>query len=192
MAATPDPVRVDPQVAPPTAPDWGRIWKNALRQPDVLAALLGSCRLIGHGKYGAVYRVSNVAVKIGCIAQAEAERQAWMHQQFNRALPVLAYASRVKLPAEITRRSCPVHGVLGDDEKDWNCHCGDPMAVLVMPLAKPAPAFWFHRDVREMSRKLTRALFEHFHFFWEDKPGHVMQYQGRIVLADFGEEELEW
>ncbi len=192
MAVKLAPSTADSLPGPSVTPDWGRIWKIVLRKPDVLATHLRGARLLGHGLYGAVYRVSSVAVKIGYVPEEEAERQAWVHRQFNRALPVLAYASRVKLPDEVTRRSCPIHGILGDDEKAWNCHCGDLMDVLVMPLAKPAPTFWFNRDVRKITREVIKALFEHFQFFWEDKPSHVMKYQGRIVLADFGEEGVNW
>ena len=192
MAAILEPSIAVSPADPSGTPDCGRIWKNALGKPEVLAPLLLGGRLIGHGRFGAVYHVSGVAVKIGCIPEAEAERQAWVHQQFKRALPVLAYASRIKLPDEITRRSCPIHGVLGDNEKSWNCHCGGLMDVLVMPLAKPVPTLWFNRNVRGITRGVIKALFERFQFFWEDKPGHVLQYQDRIVLADFGEEEPAW
>ena len=174
------------------AQDLGKIWSNVIKKPDVLATLLRGRQLIGHGAYGAIYHVSGMAVKIGYVPAEEAERQAWVHQHFNRALPVLAYASQVKLPDEVTHWSCPIHGGTGDDEKVWSCHCGDPMDVLVMPLAKPAPTFWFNQDVRKIARQVINALFEHFQFFWEDKPSHVLKYQGRIVLADFGEEEVDW
>jgi hypothetical protein len=192
MAVTLGPSIAVSPADPSGTPDWGRVWKNALVKPEVLATFLRGGRLISHGRYGAVYHVTGVAVKIGCIPEAESERQAWVHQQFKRALPVLAYATRVKLPDEIARRSCPIHGVLGDDEISWNCHCGGPMDLLVMPLAKPAPTLWFNRNVRGITREVTKALFERFQFFWEDKPGHVLQYQDRIVLADFGEGELDW
>ncbi len=166
------------------------IWSNALKKPDVLAMLLRGRQLIGHGAYAVIYRLSGMAVKIGSIPAEEVERQVWVHRYFNRALPVLAYASQVKLPAEVAREACPIHGCTGDDEKAWSCHCRDPMDVMVMPLAKPAPVSWFEREVRGMAREVSKALFEQFHFFWEDKPSHVMKHHGRYVLVDFGEEEM--
>jgi hypothetical protein len=175
---------------PAAAPDWERIWVSALQKPHVLSSLLRSRRLIGYGSFGAVYNVSGVAVKIGCVPPEEAERQDWVQKSFHCALPVLAYGPQIKLPEAIARRSCPIHG-LGCDPDSWYCHCGEPMDILVMPLARYGGEAWFDRKIQGTISQVQNALFERFHFFWEEKPSHLMIYDGRVVLADFGEEEVD-
>lgn len=173
------------------APDWGKIWGNALEKPESLAILLKSRKLIGQGAYGTVFNVSGVAVKIGYVPPEEAERQDWVHQNYRFALPVIAYAPRLQLPEAVTHQACPIHGK-GYDQESWNCHCGEPMDILVMPLAKYAGEAFFNLKLYKKISRLQNALCERFHFFWEEKPGHLLRYEGRIVLADFGEEEVEW
>jgi hypothetical protein len=176
---------------PQYQPDWETIWGNALQKPQVLAMLLRSRRMIGHGTYGAVYAVSGVAVKIGYVPPEEAERQNWVYSTLQAALPVIAYASQIVLPENVTRQACPVHG-LGYDEESWFCHCGEPKDVLVMPLAKYGGEAFFDSATRRLVQKVQNGLCERYHFFWEEKPSHLLKYDGRIILCDFGEEEVDW
>lgn len=167
-------------------PDWPRIWRGVLEDPPLLARLLRKRVRLGRGSYGVVYRLAGAAVKIGCIAEAEAERQAWVHERFRRALPVWAYKPCIDLPKVVTREVCPIHG----DEKlveYWSCHCGEPMDVLVMPLAWPADEAWSDPRVRETIETVKQALLDQFDFPWDDAPRNLLRYQRRILLADFGE-----
>ncbi len=171
-------------------PDWETIWGNALQKPQVLAMLLKSRKMIGHGTYGVVYAVSGVAVKIGHVPPEEAERQNWVHTTLQAALPVIAHASQIELPEAVTRQACPIHG-LGFDEESWFCHCGEPMDMLVMPLARYAGEAFFTSETRRLIQRVQHGLCERFHFFWEEKPSHLLEYGGRIVLCDFGDEEVD-
>jgi hypothetical protein len=186
------PVITRPLPAKQSDPDRGTIWGSALQKPQVLAMLLRSRRMIGHGTYGAVYAVSAVAVKVGYVPPQEAERQNWVYSTLQAALPVIAYASQIELPEAVTRQACPIHG-LGYDEESWFCHCSEPMDVLVMPQAKYNGEAFFTPEVRRLIQQVQRDLCERFNFFWEEKPSHLLKYDGRILLCDFGEEEVdEW
>jgi hypothetical protein len=176
---------------PPMQPDWEKIWGNALEKPEILTMLLKSRKLVGHGTYGAVFNVSGVAVKIGYVPPEEAERQDWVQRNLGFALPVIAYAPQLHLPEAVTKQACPIHG-MDYDEESWNCHCGEPMDILVMPLAKYAGMKFFDARVRTLVSRTQNALCERFHFFWEEKPSHLLEYDGRLVLADFGEEDVDW
>ena len=165
----------------PTSVDWHSI----LHDDASLHYVLRKREWLGQGTYGVVYRVGDVAFKIGCIEEAEVERQAWVHMTFRRALPVLAFRQSVELPHAITRQVCPIHGPLGLDRESWNCHCSEPMDILVMPLAETADRKTYLR-VRRMIDEIKDALAVEFEFSWDDAARNLLRFRGRVILADFG------
>ncbi len=185
------PRRFVPALPGAPKPDWPRIWRGVLEDPLLLARLLRKRVVLGRGSYGVVYRLAGAAVKIGCVDEAEAERQEWVHEHFRRALPVWAFREDVTLPRVVTREVCPIHGDGGLAEH-WSCHCGEPMGVLVMPLARPADEAWSDPRVWETVETVKQALLDQFDFPWDDALHNLLRYQRRIVLADFGERNDEY
>ena len=172
-------------------PDWPQIWSRALEDPAWLTSLLKRRRLINHGTFGAVYSVSGAAIKVGLVTEEEVERQKWVYETYQRALPVWAYKPRLMLPEAISSLSCPVH-YMDLDEESWSCHCSEPMDVMVMPLAEDACETWFDRSTQKVINPVVKGLCEQFDFFWDNKPSNLLRWNGRLVLADFGDYEVDW
>ena len=172
-------------------PDWRRIWSDTLEDPKLLARLLRKRAYLGNGAYGVVYRVAGAAMKIGYIDEGEVERQEWVHERFKRALPVWAYKKAVDLPKVVTRQACPVHGA-GMDEESFSCHCNEPMDIMVMPLAWPAAEAWKDPRVRQTIKKVQEALYDEFDFVWDAAARNLLRWNGRVCLADFGEEDVDY
>lgn len=183
-----------PLPALPSAPlpDWPAIWRAVLDDDAHLTRMLRKRSILGHGTYGVVYEVAGAAVKIGHIDEEEAKIQEWVGESFpGRALPVWAYRARVKMPCVITRQICPLHGFSELDEENWSCHCGEPMDILVMPVAKPAPEAWSDPRVRHLVDEITQALWTDCEFIWDAAPRNLLRYRNHIVLADFGWDDVE-
>jgi hypothetical protein len=172
-------------------PDWPRIWRGTLEDPKLLARLLRKRAYLGNGSYGVVYRVAGAAMKIGYIEEAEAERQAWVHERFKRALPVWAYKKCVDLPKVVTRDACPVHGA-GMDEESFSCHCNEPMDIMVMPLAWPAAEAWQDPRVRRTIKNVMAALYVEFDFLWDEAARNLLRWNGRVLMSDFGETDADY
>ncbi len=174
-------------------PDWPRIWRGILEDPKSLTRMLQKRAILGYGTYGVVHEIAGAAVKIGHIDKEEVKIQEWVAERFpGRALPIWAYAPRVSVPRVITRQICPIHGFSEMDEENFSCHCGELMDILVMPVAKPVPIkAWKDQRVRRVVDAISTALLTECDFYWDATPRNLLYYQNRIVLADFGWEDVE-
>ena len=164
---------------------------DQLSDPAVVAQWLAGRKKIGGGGYANIYQIGNVAVKIGHIPQIEAENQSYLFG-CHIALPVLAYVPSVALPVEVTREVCPIHGKRLDDVC-WNCHCGEPMAILVMPVVKPLLALPYEDRERRMPEFHNAMALLDYHAVlrpvlanWDARLENVGLYREHVVLLDFG------
>ena len=139
-----------------------------------------------------MYEIHGAAVKIGCVLPEETVIQQWVHKTYQRALPVWAYVEEMPLPRAITREVCPEHDPLDSCAKGLaRCHCGETMAVMVMPLAAPVENI-SARQYERVIAPIEKALQKEFDFWWENAPRHLMRWDRRIVMSDFGMEEKHW
>ncbi|MBI1793433.1 MAG: hypothetical protein HYR70_04495 [Chloroflexi bacterium] len=165
-----------------------RSWRNVLKNEKALANLLRGRRMVNYGAFGVVYRVENVAVKIGRIGSKEAEIQQWVCDEFGLALPVWASAQEVFVPRVVSREVCPKHGFpreLWASSDSVNCHCGKSMGVLVMPIAQPANVSY--DSLPPFVRKIENAVYEAFRVSIDLRPANFLKYKCRIVMCDFGD-----
>lgn len=163
-------------------------WNELLGSPLALAKALEGRKLIDRGGYAALYEVNGCAVKIGAIEKGEAERQQWACETYQAALPVLAYAHRVEVTEAVTREACPRHGGEEEGEWGWECYCCQPLDVLVMPLARPAPRkVYYSPEAKTLIATVSNALRKKFDRYWDERPANLAIYEGRLVLLDFGE-----
>ncbi len=172
---------------PPIQAGPSRDWKVVLKNEKVLAGFLRKRRLIDFGAFGVVYHVENVAIKIGCISDTEAEIQQWVHDEFGRALPVWASALDVSLPRAVTREVCPKHGF---PSELWTpasvcCHCGEPMGVIVMPVGQRADQNQV--DTEDFSVRICNAVYEAFRVSLDLGKNNFIEYKGRLLMCDFGD-----
>jgi hypothetical protein len=61
-------------------------WPEVITDPAQFAKLLRKRELVSYGGYAAVYEVDGAAIKIGCIAEDEAQAQQWIYETYERAL----------------------------------------------------------------------------------------------------------
>jgi hypothetical protein len=177
---------------------------SQLIDPTTRNALLSLRGVIGYGGFGTVYKIGDLAVKIGFISPEEAERQH-IAANMGMGLPVLYYEHQAELPDAITRECCPIHkyryiedphyyALMGDDSSNdyETCHCDDLVDMLVMPLAEE-----YEGDIRELfiNDQFNRVLTEIDEiccgWSWDERPANVMSYNGRPVLIDFGDVERD-
>ncbi|MBI1854997.1 MAG: hypothetical protein HYR93_03895, partial [Chloroflexi bacterium] len=155
--------------------------------PDVFAKLLRRRHLISYGAFGVVYEVDGAAIKIGCIPDSEPVIQQWVCEQYERALPVWAFASDVILPKVVTHEVCPQHGFLSSlwTRTSVNCHCGERLDALAMPLAERAD----QRKVGEedFSEKVYEAVLKKFQVSLDIHKGNFLEFNGKLTLCDFGD-----
>lgn len=143
--------------------------------------------MLAFGSFGVVYLVENTAVKVGWVPQEEVENQEWVFYQTRRALPIWAYVPAVKLPREVTREACPIHGK-GQPRETWRCHCGEQMAVMVMPLAdrfEETPELLADRDQAVAQLEAAKKQFSR-RLWWEQKNANLVVRGGAVNLVDFG------
>jgi hypothetical protein len=174
-----------PAVREPARADW----QSVLSDPSKFARLLRKRRLIGYGAFGVVYKLNGAAIKIGCISDSEPVIQQWVCEQYQRALPVWAFGSDIPLPRVITREICPWHGYLS---RLWLrtsvlCHCGEPMSVLVMPIASQADPRDVDGDGDKIAGQIYEAVRDKFGACLDIHRGNFLQFEGRLIVCDFGE-----
>ena len=164
-------------------------WNTILNNPRTLAGLLRKRELLGYGAFGVVYDVSGAAVKIGCIGEREASIQQWVHEYYQRALPVWAFGSDIPLPKVVTREVCPRHGYLSElwSPASVMCHCNEPMSVLVMPIAERADQRGVDGNGDGISDQIYQAVFEKFGVCLDVHKGNFLEFNGRLMVCDFGD-----
>lgn len=161
--------------------------------PDRIAAINWQRRtIIGGGGLASVYRVApGVAAKVGEIKPEEVEAQRHFARQ-GMALPVLDYQAAVELPAKVSREACPVHGHRREFlPEGYDCTCGQPRAVLLMPTADDNALEDVSREeLQAFMMGFSRDCEQQLGHCWDARPANVARYQGRLVALDFGEEEF--
>jgi hypothetical protein len=164
-----------------------QMWQEILADHKRLAGLLRKRRLIGYGAFGVVYRVGDAAIKIGCIGENEPTIQQWVHEHHQRALPVWAFCPDVDLPTTVRREVCPHHGFPSNlwTASSVNCHCEEPMPVLVMPLAERADQRAV--DGEDFSESVFDTVVEKFGVCLDIHKGNFLEFNGRLILCDFGD-----
>ncbi len=173
-------------------PDWPGLWQSILADEKLFKKMLHQRKRLGRGTFGAVYEIHGAAVKIGCVLPEEAQIQQWVHETYQRALPVWAYVEEMPLPRVITREVCPEHDPLDSSAKGLAlCHCGETMGVLVMPLAARVGEDIL-AQYGKMIAPIEKALQKEFDFWWEGYSRHLLRWNGHIVMSDFGVEEKYW
>ena len=176
-----------PRFVPHERSTSAREWQEILADLARLSSLLRKRRVLGYGAFGVVYQVDNAAIKIGCIGESEPAIQQWVHRRFRRALPVWAFRPDVTLPKTVTREVCPRHGFPSElwMKASVNCHCGEAMPVLVMPLAERAD----QRAVagENFSAGIFEAVVRKFSVCLDIHKGNFLEFNGRLILCDFGD-----
>lgn len=164
-----------------------QMWQEILADHKRLAGLLRKRRLVGYGAFGVVYRVGDAAIKIGCIGESEPAIQQWVHEHHQRALPVWAFCPDVSLPKTVRREVCPRHGFPSNlwTASSVNCHCGEPMPILVMPLAERADQHAV--DGEDFSESIFNAVVKKFGVCLDIHKGNFLEFNGRLILCDFGD-----
>ena len=180
-------VFVPPRFVPRERSTSAREWREILANPAQLSNLLRKRRLVGYGAFGAVYQVGDAAIKIGCIGESEPVIQQWVHRRFRRALPVWAFRPDVNLPKIVTREVCPRHGFPSDlwTKSSVNCHCGEAMPVMVMPLAERADQRAV--DGENFSVSIFEAVVKKFSVCLDIHKGNFLEFNGKLILCDFGD-----
>ena len=162
-------------------------WDAVLQDPRRLANLLGNRSIVSYGAFGMVYEVADTALKIGCIGKSEPLIQQWVHENYQRALPVWAFEQEVALPKAVTYEVCPRHGYLADlwSPTSVTCHCGDSLAVLVMPLAEPTGQLDVGNET--FQDEVHEAVLTKFGVRLDVHNGNFVKFDGRLMLCDFGD-----
>ncbi|MFQ5875923.1 MAG: hypothetical protein ACE5JL_19280, partial [Dehalococcoidia bacterium] len=70
-----------------------------------------------------------------------------------------------------------------------SCTCGEPQAILLMPLAEPVGQDVSPEELQAFMGDISAACLAQLDHYWDWRPSNVAAYQGRLVALDFGEEE---
>lgn len=165
-------------------------WIAILNDPRNLAGLLRKRKLLGYGAFGVVYEVSGAAVKIGCVDDNEPIIQQWVHDTHARALPVWAYQQEVILPRAVTHEVCPRHGYLSDlwTPTSINCHCGEALAALVMPVAETPDMLLLEKsEAEQIWQTVYDAVYNKFNVSLDLHWRNMISLQDRLLVCDFGD-----
>jgi hypothetical protein len=147
-------------------------------------------KVLDYGGAAVVYLVAGVVAKVGQITVEEADAQRHFAQS-GEALPVLSYVEEFPLPHVVTKECCGRHGlrkaILPEDAMD--CTCGEPLAVLLMPLAAPLDeAAYCSPETQQFALHIADKCRTELGRCWDDRPANIARYNGRLVALDFGEE----
>jgi len=165
-------------------------WNTTLNDSRTLASLLRKRKLLGYGAFGVVYEVSGAAVKIGCVDDNEPIIQQWVYETHARALPVWAYQQEVILPRTVTREVCPRHGYLSDlwTPTSINCHCGEALAAMVMPVAETPDMLHLEKsEAEQIWQTVYDAVFNKFNVSLDLHWRNMISLQDRLLVCDFGD-----
>jgi hypothetical protein len=166
-------------------------WNTILDNPRTLAGILRKRKLLGYGAFGVVYEVDGAAVKIGCVDENEPIIQQWVYETHALALPVWAYKLEVILPRVVTREVCPRHGY---PSKLWtptsvNCHCGEALAALVMPVAETPDMLEVADNGDAIFQTVYDAVYNKFGVSLDLHSRNMISLaqRGRLLACDFGD-----
>ena len=165
-------------------------WNATLNDSRTLASLLRKRKLLGYGAFGVVYEVSGAAVKIGCVDDNEPIIQQWVYETHARALPVWAYQQEVILPRVVTREVCPRHGYLSNlwTPTSVNCHCGEALAALVMPVAETPDMLLLEKsEAEQIWQTVYDAVSNKFSVSLDLHWRNMISLQDRLLVCDFGD-----
>ena len=164
-------------------------WNATLNDSHTLAGLLRKRKLLGYGAFGVVYEVSGAAVKIGCVDENEPIIQQWVYKTHARALPVWAYQQEVILPRAVTREVCPRHGYPSDlwTPTSVDCHCGEALAILVMPVAETPDMLEVVDDGDSIFQTVYDAVYNKFNVSLDLHWRNMISLQDRLLVCDFGD-----
>jgi len=165
-------------------------WNAILDNPRALAGLLRKRSLLGYGAFGVVYEVSGAAIKIGCVDDSEPLIQQWVYETLARALPVWAYRQEVILPRIVTREICPRHGYLSNlwIPTSVNCHCGEALAALVMPVAETPDMLLLEKsEAEQIWQTVYDAVLDKFSVSLDLHWRNMISLQDNLLVCDFGD-----
>ena len=164
-------------------------WSIVLNDPRALASLLRKRKLLGYGAFGVVYEVAGAAVKIGCVDDNEPIIQQWVYETHALALPVWAHKLDAILPRTVTREVCPRHGYPSDlwTPTSVNCHCGEALAILVMPVAETPDMLALVDDGEPIFQTVYDAVYNKFCVSLDLHSRNMISLQGRLLVCDFGD-----
>ena len=164
-------------------------WNVVLNDPRALAGLLRKRKLLGYGAFGVVYEVAGAAIKIGCVDENEPIIQQWVYETHALALPVWAYKLEAILPRTVTREVCPRHGYPSDlwTPTSVNCHCGEALATLVMPIAETPDMLMLIDDGEPIFQTVYNAVYNKFDVSLDLHSRNMISLQGRLLVCDFGD-----
>ncbi len=165
-------------------------WNAILDNPRALAGLLRKRSLLGYGAFGVVYEVSGAAIKIGCVDDSEPLIQQWVCETLARALPVWAYHQEVILPRIVTREICPRHGYLSNlwTPTSVNCHCGEALAALVMPVAETPDMLLLEKsEAEQIWQTVYDAVLDKFSVSLDLHWRNMISLQDNLLVCDFGD-----
>jgi len=164
-------------------------WNSTLNDPRTLASLLRKRNLLGYGAFGVVYEVAGIAVKIGCVDENEPIIQQWVYETHALALPVWAHKLDAILPRVVTREVCPRHGYPSDlwTPTSVNCHCGEALATLVMPIAETPDMLEVVDDDDSIFQTVYDVVYNKFGVSLDLHSRNMISLQGRLLVCDFGD-----
>jgi hypothetical protein len=164
-------------------------WNAILNNPSALARLLRKREVLGFGAFGVVYEVEGAAVKIGCVDGNEPIIQQWVHETLGLALPVWAGQQEVILPRVVTREVCPRHGYPSDlwTPTSVNCHCGESLAALVMPVAVSPDLLDVADHGDDIFETVYNAVHDKFGVCLDVHQRNMLSLEGRLLVCDFGD-----
>jgi hypothetical protein len=168
-------------------------WDEIIRNPQLLASVLRKRKLINFGSFGVIYQLGDVALKIGCVHDLEAEIQAYLSER-GLALPVLAACEQTLPPRVVRREVCPVHGLSRDlwEKEGVLCHCDDTLGILVMPLAEAADQDRVASEGAAIDEQVDVLVWDKFGLYSERSPANFVEYQGRLLACDFGIPDFDY
>jgi hypothetical protein len=164
-------------------------WNAVLDDSHALASLLRKRKLLGYGAFGVVYEVAGAAIKIGCVDDKEPIIQQWVYETHALALPVWAHKLDAILPRAVTREVCPRHGYPSDlwTPTSVNCHCGETLAILVMPVAEMPDMLALVDDGEPIFQTVYDAVYNKFGVSLDLHSRNMISLQGRLLVCDFGD-----
>jgi hypothetical protein len=160
-----------------------------LNNPSALARLLRKREVLGYGAFGVIYEAQGAAIKIGCVDGNEPIVQQWVHETIGLALPVWASQQEVILPRVVTREVCPRHGYPSDlwTPTSVNCHCGESLAALVMPVAQSPDLLDVADHGDELFETVYNAVHDKFGVCLDIHQRNMLSLEGRLLVCDFGD-----